>query len=66
MLAPAYQILASGSYDDSIIMYREEPDDSNWIAFDKLKGHKSTVWSLAFDRTGQRLGVHGSVEPRVI
>lgn len=36
-------------------MYAEEQDD--WESFDTLRGHKSTVWSIAWEKDGDRLGV---------
>lgn len=47
------QLLASASYDNNICIYKEDDDD--WECRDTLKGHTSTVWSLAFDAAGQRL-----------
>lgn len=47
------QLLASASYDDTVKLYREEEDD--WVCYATLEGHESTVWSLAFDPSGQRL-----------
>lgn len=50
---PPPQLLASASYDDTVKLYREEEDD--WVCCATLEGHESTVWSLAFDRSGERL-----------
>ena len=50
---PLPQLLASASYDDTVKLYREEEDD--WVCCATLEGHESTVWSLAFDPSGQRL-----------
>lgn len=47
------QLLASASYDDTVKLYREEEDD--WVCCATLEGHESTVWSVAFDRGGERL-----------
>lgn len=47
------QLLASASYDDTVKLYQEEEDD--WVCCATLEGHESTVWSLAFDPSGQRL-----------
>lgn len=52
-LPPPPQLLASASYDDTVKLYREEEDD--WVCCATLEGHESTVWSLAFDRSGERL-----------
>lgn len=53
LLLCACQLLASASYDDTVKLYREEEDD--WVCFTTLEGHESTVWSLAFDQSGERL-----------
>ena len=34
-------------------LYKEDVDD--WCCFSTLKSHGSTVWSVAFDKTGTRL-----------
>lgn len=47
------QLLASASYDDTVKLYHEEEDD--WVCCATLEGHESTVWSIAFDGSGQRL-----------
>lgn len=47
------QLLASASYDDTVKLYQEEEDD--WVCCATLEGHESTVWSVAFDRGGERL-----------
>lgn len=52
LLSP-FQLLASASYDDTVKLYQEEGDD--WVCCATLEGHESTVWSLAFDPSGQRL-----------
>lgn len=45
--------MASASYDDTVKLYQEEEDD--WVCCATLEGHESTVWSVAFDRSGERL-----------
>lgn len=45
--------MASASYDDTVKLYHEEEDD--WVCCATLEGHESTVWSVAFDRSGERL-----------
>ncbi|MBN3280457.1 CIAO1 protein, partial [Polyodon spathula] len=50
---PNQEILASASYDNSVKLYKEDDDD--WVCRDTLEGHESTVWSVDFDKTGQRL-----------
>ena len=46
-------ICSSCSYDNTIRLYREE--DNDWIEFDILDEHESTVWSVDFDASGDRL-----------
>jgi WD40 repeat protein len=43
----------SASYDDTIKVWTEEDDD--WVCQQTLKAHRSTVWGLAFNRSGDRL-----------
>ncbi|NXN16405.1 CIAO1 protein, partial [Indicator maculatus] len=50
---PFLQLLASASYDDTVKLYQEEEDD--WVCCATLEGHESTVWSVAFDGSGERL-----------
>lgn len=44
---PEEELLASASYDDDIRLWKEEIDD--WGCVSVLKGHESTVWSLAWE-----------------
>ena len=46
------QILASGSYDDTIKLYLDDPQE-DWFCFATLSGHTSTVWSLAWSPDGR-------------
>jgi WD40 repeat protein len=47
-------VLASCSYDDTVRIWQEDNDD--WYCAATLTGHTSTVWGIAFDPTGDRLG----------
>lgn len=51
---PLVQILASGSYDDTIKLYIDDPSD-DWFCFSTLTGHTSTVWSIAWSPSGSYL-----------
>jgi len=51
---PCAKVLYSASYDDSIKIWIEQ--DSDWICASTLTGHTGTVWSLAFNPEGNRLG----------
>lgn len=48
------QILASASYDDTIKLYVDDPQE-DWFCFQTLSGHASTVWALAFSPDGRYL-----------
>ena len=48
------QILASGSYDDTIKLFSDDPSD-DWYCYQTLAGHTATVWSLAFSPCGNFL-----------
>lgn len=48
------QILASGSYDDTIKLYVDDPSE-DWFCYTTLSGHTSTVWSMAFSPCGRLL-----------
>lgn len=52
---PTLDVLASSSYDDTVKIYKEDPADNDWTCIATLQSHESTVWSLAFDKTGERL-----------
>ena len=50
---PVKDVCASCSYDNSIRLYHQDKDD--WSNFCTLESHESTVWSISFDISGQRL-----------
>lgn len=45
--------LFSCSYDNTVRIHEEAFDD--WSTIETIDGHKSTVWSFAFDGSGQRM-----------
>jgi WD40 repeat protein len=51
---PNEELLASASYDNTIKLYIDDPDD-DWYPFATLKGHDSTVWSTCFSPCGHYL-----------
>lgn len=54
---PYEPLLASCSYDDTIKLWSEGDDD--WFCQDTLHAHTSTVWDVAFSKSGNEL-VSGS------
>lgn len=52
---PNKDVLASASYDDSVKIFKEDTASSDWICVSSLTSHTSTVWSLSFNATGDRL-----------
>ena len=53
-----HQILASCSYDDTIRIWIDDPQD-DWGCVATLRGHTSTVWSISFSPDGNYI-VSGS------
>jgi cytosolic iron-sulfur protein assembly protein CIAO1 len=49
------KILASASYDDTIHIYTDDGGADDWASTCVLKGHASTVWSIAFSPYGEHL-----------
>ena len=47
-------MLASASYDDTINLYLDDPED-DWYPASTLKGHSSTVWCVAWSPCGNYL-----------
>lgn len=50
---PCEPLLVSCSYDDTIKLWCEGDDD--WYCHDTLHAHSSTVWDVAFSRTGNEM-----------
>lgn len=61
---PNQRILMSASYDDTIKMWVEEEEDE-WVCVQTLSQHSSTVWSIAFDPSGEYM-VSGGDDNAVI
>ncbi|OQV09630.1 WD domain-containing protein [Cladophialophora immunda] len=43
-------ILASGSYDDTIRLWRDVEEEGDWICVGVIDGHKGTVWDLKWEK----------------
>lgn len=56
---PNIDLLASASYDNTIKIFKDDPSESDWVCCATLKGHESTVWSIAFDADGKRIASCG-------
>lgn len=52
---PNEEILASASYDNTVKIFKEDPADSDWMCVATLSSHTSTVWSLSWDKIGNRI-----------
>ena len=50
---PIRNVLISASYDDTLKFWNE--DGGDWYCHDTLTGHSSTVWSCAFNSSGDKL-----------
>ncbi|KIW99873.1 uncharacterized protein Z518_10801 [Rhinocladiella mackenziei CBS 650.93] len=42
-------ILASGSYDDTIRLWRDVEEEGDWICVGVIDGHRGTVWDLTWE-----------------
>lgn len=52
---PHEDILASASYDNTVKIHKEEAAKNDWSSIATLSSHTSTVWSLSWDKTGNRI-----------
>lgn len=43
------EILASGSYDDTIRLWRDVEEEGDWICVGVIDGHKGTVWDIKWE-----------------
>ncbi|OAP64804.1 hypothetical protein AYL99_00776 [Fonsecaea erecta] len=43
-------ILASGSYDDTVRLWRDVEEEGDWICVGVIDGHKGTVWDLKWEK----------------
>lgn len=59
-------ILASGSYDDTIRLWRDVEEEGDWICVGVIDGHNGTVWDLKWEGhinySALDLGTDGGVE----
>lgn len=44
------ELLASGSYDDTIRLWRDVEEEGDWMCVGVLEGHDGTVWDLCWEK----------------
>ena len=44
------EVLASGSYDDTIRLWREVEEEGDWMCVGCLEGHAGTVWCVQWEK----------------
>jgi cytosolic iron-sulfur protein assembly protein CIAO1 len=44
------EILASGSYDDTIRLWRDVEEEGDWVCVGVLEGHTGTVWGVSWEK----------------
>ena len=44
------EILASGSYDDTIRLWRDVEEEGDWMCVGVIEGHEGTVWELCWEK----------------
>ena len=44
------ELLASGSYDDTIRLWRDVEEEGDWMCVGVLEGHEGTVWDLCWEK----------------
>jgi WD40 repeat protein len=46
---PEREVLASGSYDDTVRLWRDVEEEGDWCCIGVLDGHEGTVWAVAWE-----------------
>ncbi len=46
---PGREVLASGSYDDTVRLWRDVEEEGGWCCVGVLEGHEGTVWGVAWE-----------------
>jgi WD40 repeat protein len=59
---PERELLASGSYDDTIRLWRDVEEEGDWTCVGVLEGSGGTVWDVAWERHTHQEGMW---EPRL-
>jgi cytosolic iron-sulfur protein assembly protein CIAO1 len=44
------EVLASGSYDDTIRLWRDVEEEGDWVCVSVIEGHTGTVWDLSWEK----------------
>lgn len=65
------EILATGSYDDTIRLWRDVEEEGDWMCVAVVEGHKGTVWDVCWEgHVDQKLMQDGyeirEWEPRIL
>jgi WD40 repeat protein len=48
---PEREVLASGSYDDTVRLWRDVEEEGDWCCIGVLDGHGGTVWGVTWEGT---------------
>ena len=62
---PEREVIASGSYDDTVRLWREVEEEGDWCCVGVLEGHDGTVWGVSWETRGKGDEEDGMWEPRL-
>jgi cytosolic iron-sulfur protein assembly protein CIAO1 len=60
---PGREVLASGSYDDTVRLWRDVEEEGDWCCVGVLEGHEGTVWGIAWEGL-KAVGQSGDAEEK--